>query len=154
MPPRLLLVPHCQQQADGDCLAACAAMVLAYWQRDIAYSALLRLLRIQPYGAPAGNVRLLSSLGVRVTYSTTNLRGLQTLLSQGLPLIVFLRTGELPYWTYQTDHAVVVVGYDEGHVYVNDPDRPDAPIVVSTGDFELAWLERDYAYALIAPVEG
>jgi uncharacterized protein YvpB len=64
-----------------------------------------------------------------------------------------VRTGELPYWTYQTDHAVVVVGFDEGHVYVNDPDRPGAPIAVPVGDFELAWLERDYAYALIAPSE-
>lgn len=79
--------------------------------------------------------------------------GLQALLSQGLPLIVFVRTGELPYWSYQTDHAVVVVGYDEDHVYANDPDRSDAPIAVPVGDFELAWLERDYAYALVAPSE-
>ncbi len=128
-------------------------MVLAYWQRDISYSALLRLLRIQPYGAPAGNIRLLSALGVRVTYSTTNLGGLKALLDRGLPLVVFVRTGELPYWSYQTDHAVVVVGYDEGHVYVNDPDKSDAPIAVPAGDFELAWLERDYAYALVAPSE-
>ncbi len=128
-------------------------MVLAYWRRDVTYSALLRLLRIQPYGAPAGNIRLLSGLGVKVTYSTTNLRGLQSLLNQGSPVIVFLRTGELPYWTYQTDHAVVVVGYDEDHLYVNDPDRSDAPLAVPADDFELAWLERDYAYALIATTE-
>ena len=128
-------------------------MVLAYWRRDVTYSALLRLLRIQPYGAPAGNIRLLSGLGVRVTYSKTNLWGLEALLNQGMPVIVFVRTGELPYWTYQTDHAVVVVGFDEDHVYVNDPDRSDAPIRVPAGDFELAWLERDYAYALIAPSE-
>jgi ABC-type bacteriocin/lantibiotic exporter with double-glycine peptidase domain len=153
VPLHLLPIAHRQQQADGDCLAACAAMVLAYWQRDISYSALLRLLRIQPYGAPAGNIRLLSALGVRVTYSTTNLGGLKALLDRGLPLVVFVRTGELPYWSYQTDHAVVVVGYDEGHVYVNDPDKSDAPIAVPAGDFELAWLERDYAYALVAPSE-
>jgi ABC-type bacteriocin/lantibiotic exporter with double-glycine peptidase domain len=128
-------------------------MVLAYWRRDVTYSALLRLLRIQPYGAPAGNIRLLSGLGVRVTYSKTNLRGLEALLDQGLPVIVFVRTGELPYWTYQTDHAVVVVGYDEDYVYIDDPDRSGAPISVPSGDFELAWLERDYAYALIATNE-
>lgn len=151
MPQPLLNVPHRRQQSDGDCLAACAAMVLSYWGREIPYNSLLRLLRVQPYGAPAGNIRLLSSLGLRVTYSTTNLTGLQSLLDQGSPVIVFVRTGELPYWAYTTDHAVVVVGYDEGHVYVNDPDRSESPIMVSRGDFELAWLERDYAFALIKP---
>lgn len=50
-------------------------MVLSYWGREIPYNSLLRLLRVQPYGAPAGN----------------------------------------------------------------------------RGDFELAWLERDYAFALIKP---
>lgn len=124
-------------------------MVLSYWQRDVTYSALLLLLRIQPYGAPASNIRFLSNLGVSVIYSSTNVSGLQSLLDQGNPVIVFVRTGELPYWTYATDHAVVVVGIDEGHVYVNDPDRSDAPIAVPIGDFELAWLEKDYAYALI-----
>jgi len=34
-------------------------------------------------------------------------------------------------------------------IYVNDPHFDDAPIAVPRGDFELAWLERDYYYALI-----
>lgn len=71
-------------------------MVLSYWQRDVAYHSLLSLLRVRPYGAPAGNIRLLSRLGVVVTYSTTNVLGLQSLLDQGYPVIVFVRTGELP----------------------------------------------------------
>lgn len=151
MPLHLLPIPHRQQQADGDCLAACAAMVLAHLHRDITYDAILHLLRIQPYGAPAGNIRLLSSQGLAVTYSSTDMRGLRSLLDNGYPVIVFVRTGDLPYWDYETNHAIVVVGYDENHIYVNDPDRLDAPIAVPTGDFELAWLERDYAYAVIKP---
>jgi hypothetical protein len=35
------------------------------------------------------------------------------MLQEEHPVIVFVRTGELPYWTYSTDHALVVVGYDE-----------------------------------------
>lgn len=129
-------------------------MVLSYWGHEISYNSLLRLLRVQPYGAPAGNIRLLSSLGVGVTYSTTNLTGLQSLLDQGYPVIVFVRTGELPYWAYTTDHAIVVVGHDEGHIYVNDSDRTEAPIAVPIGDFELAWLERDFVFALIRPIQS
>ena len=73
------------------------------------------------------------------------------MLQEGHPVIVFVRTGELPYWTYSVDHALLVVGYDENILYVNDPAHPKAPITVPQGDFELAWLERDYFYALITP---
>ena len=37
MPKVLLSVPHRSQQSDGDCLAACAAMVLAHLGRAIDY---------------------------------------------------------------------------------------------------------------------
>ncbi len=33
---------------------------------------------------------------------------------------------------------------------VNDPNFKRAAIAVSKGNFELAWLEREYAYALLA----
>ena len=148
-PQVLLSVPHRRQQGDGDCLAACAAMILAHLGQAIDYAQLLELLDIKPYGAPAGNIRRLANLGLTVAYSKTDLAGLEAMLQQGHPAIVFVRTGELPYWTYSTDHALVVVGYDETQLFVNDPHRSEAPIAVPRGDFELAWLERDYYYALI-----
>jgi hypothetical protein len=40
---------------------------------------------------------------------------------------------------------------DDTHVYLNDPALPNAPILVSRGDFELAWLERDEFYAVLMP---
>jgi ABC-type bacteriocin/lantibiotic exporter with double-glycine peptidase domain len=147
-------VPHLLQRDDGDCLAACAAMVLAYLDRAMDYAALLSLLKIRPHGAPAGNIRLLASLNLNVVYSKTDMVGLEAMLQQSHPVIVFVRTGELPYWTYSTDHAVLVVGYDEGQLYVNDPHCSEAPIAVPRGDFELAWLKHDYRYALITPVRA
>ena len=149
MPKVLLSVPHQRQRGDGDCLAACAAMVLIYLGQAVEYPLILRLLNIKPYGAPAGNIRLLATPDLHVIYSKTGLAGLEAMLQQGHPVIVFVRTGELPYWTYSTDHALLVVGHDEGHFYVNDPHRTEVPIAVPRGDFELAWLERDYHYALI-----
>lgn len=110
---------------------------------------LLELLRIQPYGAPASNIRLLEKLGLTVAYSETDLAGLEGMLEEGHPVIIFVRTGDLPYWTHSTDHALLVVGCDESSVYVNDPNRSEAPIAVPRGDLELAWLERDCHYALI-----
>lgn len=149
MPKRLLPVPHQQQQSDGDCLAACAAMVLNYLNIPIGYTELQRLLKIKPYGAPASNIRLLAHLDLSVTYSVTDMAGIESILKQDHPIIVFVRTGELPYWSYGTDHALLVVGYDEANLYVNDPHFANAPIIVPRGDFELAWLERDYYYALL-----
>ena len=151
MPKVLLSVPHQNQQSDGDCLAACAAMILMHLGHTTDYPQLLNVLKIEPYGAPASNIRLLESLGVNDVYSKTDLAGLQAMLQEGHPVIVFVRTGELPYWTYSVDHALLVVGYDENLLHVNDPANPKAPITIPQGDFELAWLERDYFYALITP---
>jgi len=124
-------------------------MALANLGRAIDYPQLLKLLRIKDYGAPAGNIRVLENLGLTVVYSQTGLAGLKAMLQEGHPVIVFVRTGELPYWTYSTDHALLVVGYDESLFYVIDPAQSEALISVPAGDFELAWLERDYFYALI-----
>ena len=148
-PTILHAVSHVQQQHDGDCLATCAAMILDALDQHLEYVELLRLLRIRAYGAPASNVRLLSTLGFDVTYSATNLAGLEALLQQGHCVILFVRTGELPYWSYSTDHALLCVGYDEQSFYVHDPHLEPGPTQVSRGDLELAWLEHDYRYAVV-----
>jgi uncharacterized protein YvpB len=126
-------------------------MILDFIGHGVDYLQLLQLLRIRSYGAPAGNIRLLTQLGLTVDYSVSDIEGLYRQLNDGQPVIVFLRTGDLPYWKHQTDHAVVVVGFDDvaQSIYLNDPYFDVAPIVVPQGYFELAWLERDYYFATI-----
>lgn len=152
MPKVLLPVTHLRQKRDGDCLAACAAMILDYLGRGVDYSQLLQLLGIKIYGAPAGNIRYLTQLGLTVEYSVTDTDGLFKILAEGKPIIVFVRTGDLPYWKYKTDHAVVVIGYDTDtqSIFLNDPYFEEAPILVPQGFLELAWLERDNFYAAIS----
>lgn len=147
----MLPVSHLKQRSEGDCLAACAPLVLDHLGLTLSYPDLLELLKIRSYGAPASNIRLVAQLSLSVTYSVTDLAGLIQLLEQGLPVIAFLRTGDLPYWQYSTDHAVVVTGYDSDkhQLFVHDPYANEAPIAVSQGEFELAWSERDYHYATI-----
>ena len=101
MPAPMILhdVSHVQQRHDGDCLAACAAMILDVLDQHLEYAELLWMLQIRAYGAPASNMRLLSTLGFDVTYSATDLAGLEALLHKGHCVILFVRTGELPYWT-------------------------------------------------------
>lgn len=53
------------------------------------------------------------------------------------------------YWDVNVRHALLVVGYDDTHFYLNDPAFADAPKRVMIDELMLAWLEFDYIYALI-----
>jgi len=145
----LLPVPHRLQRSAGDCLAACATMMLDYLDVPVSYDHLLKLLDVQSYGTPASRLNKLTDLGVRVRYTQGSLDELLDELARGRPCMALVRTSQLPYWTYATDHAVVVVGYDEQGVYINDPAFEQAPQFASRSEFELAWLEFDYRYAVI-----
>ncbi|MBI5350125.1 MAG: peptidase C39 family protein [Chloroflexi bacterium] len=144
----LLPVPHVQQRQDGECIVACAAMILNYLGTEVRYEKLLRLLRTDWFGTPASRLRELETLGIVVIYKQGTLQELHDHLSQERPCIALVQTLELPYWQNEpNDHAVTVVGFDDQFVYINDPSFSDAPKKVSLGDFDLAWLERDEYYA-------
>lgn len=71
-------------------------------------------------------------------------------LKAGLPVIAFVDTGELWYWSSTTNHALVLVGIEKDEILVHDPAVKDAPIHVSIGEFDLAWLNADNACAIIS----
>jgi hypothetical protein len=66
-----------------------------------------------------------------------------------VPCIVFVRTGDLPYWQVDTRHAVVLVGLDATNAYLRDPGVEDAPVAVSIDAFMLAWSYSGYTYAIL-----
>ena len=49
----------------------------------------------------------------------------------------------LTYWKEETFHAVVVVGYDDEQLYLNDPAFAAAPQTVGWDSFLAAWAEYD-----------
>ena len=124
-------------------------MVLVYIGKPISDKKLLKILKTSEYGTPSDNILFLENLGFDVTCTSSNMTELESLINQNYPVIVGVRTGELPYWKYDTPHAVLVVGYDDTQIYLNDPDRIEHPIAVSKDDFELAWLARYYYSAFI-----
>ena len=154
---KILSVSHIRQLGEGYCLPACAQMVLAYLgvlgadamgetaQRQLAK----QLQMIFGVGTPGFHIRLLASRRIEVIYRRGELADLRAALNKGLPPIIMLVTGELPYWGISTTHAVVLLGIDENSVLLNDPDYEQAPIRVSLGDFELAWYEMGNKYALL-----
>lgn len=143
-------VAHFPQRADGDCLAACAAMALNYVDVRPSYRRLLRTLGTKrDAGTPFSNIRNLNKFGVTVIYDVGTFAMLHQHIENDSLCIVSVDTGELPHWNYATPHAVVVVGVDNSFVYIHDPDLPSGPTIVSIGDFDLAWLEGDELFAAI-----
>ena len=148
--PLILPVAFVQQQRMGECLAACAAMVLNYIGRPTPYRRLVKILETIPStGTASFKVRNLTQLKINVTYQRGSLYQLYGHIRQGQPCIVFVKTSELPYREDVTDHAVVVIGFDNDYLYINDPEFAESPLAVPIGDFDLAWLERDEMYAVL-----
>lgn len=151
MPKHLLPIPHHKQTKASDCLATCAWMALEAMGENIPYSKLLTVLDIKPWGTPHRNIRKVEDIAhdIHVVYRQGELPDLFAVIESGFSPIVFVWTGELPYWSVATWHAVLIVGFDDEHFYVNDPTFENAPIQVSQGDLDLAWLAYDSYYAVI-----
>jgi hypothetical protein len=147
----LLPVPHRTEAFAGACLPACCQMALALWgisepQSEIA----VQIGHIEGAGTAARNITRLTAWGVEVEWrerGTVNELG-QAITEGNVP-VVFLRTGELPYWDQDVPHALGVVGVEAGTIYVNDPAFENAPIPVPVGDFELAWDEFGCQWAIV-----
>ena len=80
-----LPIPHLEQIADGDCLPACAAMILAYWQDPVDQGRLAQLFGTQTFGTAAPRIRRLADWGYRVTYQSGSLATLRNLVAVCVP---------------------------------------------------------------------
>lgn len=154
----LLRLSHVRQQQQADCLVACAAMALAYLQIPVSYTHIRQILGTRAEGTPFHRLERLHATGVKVTRGEGSLAVLGAYVAAGFPIIVDIDTSELPYWQMRTDilevekatsHALVVAGIEDQTVFVYDPDSEHGPQAINLGDFELAWLIRDYRYAVI-----
>ena len=53
----LLPIIHHQQRQQAECLVACAAMLLNYWQIEFTYQDLIKQLKVGYAGAPFRNLQ-------------------------------------------------------------------------------------------------
>ena len=147
-----LRLTHRTQSHEADCLAACAWMVLNYWEINVRYPQLLNLLKVHESGASFYSLDTLTELhsSLSVHIQDAHMELLAEYLHQGRPVIASVNTIELPYWQGQDEsHAVVVVHLDESTVSLHDPWYEDAPQVVNRMHFESAWLHHEYLCAII-----
>lgn len=142
-------VPHLKQTKLGWCLPACVAMVTAYLEQPLLQDDIARWLGTQEAGTSASRIRRMAPRGFEVTYKAGSLADLGDWLKQRVPPILFIRTGELSYWSIDTPHAVVLAGLAGGEAYLFDPDFDTAPVTVSSEELLLAWSHFDYSYATL-----
>ncbi len=145
----ILPVVHYPQKEVGECLAVCSLMVLAYAGIHTSLALIHNLLGVKWFGTPFSSVKALEYLGVKVEVKEGTLTELQDALLNNQPPIVGVDTKELSYTDLETQHAVVLVGWVDGMVFLLDPLMPEQPIAVSEDEFALAWLEHDYMFATI-----
>jgi ABC-type bacteriocin/lantibiotic exporter with double-glycine peptidase domain len=106
-------------------------------------------------GTSVLNIELLAraGFGMSVESGTFDAGPLKQLLDDGYPIIVAVMTGFLPYWTVNHRQSVVVVGYDDESVSLNDPKFAGVPQTVPWGEFLEAWDEFGRCGAVIRKQE-
>lgn len=128
-------------------------MVLAYLEIRADYYRLLRLLDTGEPGTPFFNIARVASFGVFVQTGQyqDDFSLFERNINLGLPIVVAVEASFLEHWQgVRTDHAVVVVGFNDKYVLINDPFFGEAPIEILILNFLNAWSERDYQYAVIS----
>jgi len=126
-----LKVPHYEQELANSCLPACIKIVLAYYRKEISEQNIRRIIKTRPAGTNPVNVTFLKAINIETKVLFSNLGELKHLLWSGKPMITLLWTGELSYWQSMEYmdylHSVVVIGFDESNIILNDPAFSDYP---------------------------
>lgn len=145
-----LSIPHFQQSADGYCLSACARMVLAYLGIKRSEAQVRKALGAEAWGTPTFAIQRLASAKLEIIYREWSIAELLSTLTAGQPVIVFVRTGFLGYYSEDFAHALVVVGASpEQQFWVHDPGQPSGPIIVAWDGLLAAWAEFGYRGAAL-----
>jgi ABC-type bacteriocin/lantibiotic exporter with double-glycine peptidase domain len=146
----LLKKKHYKQQLSASCVAAAARTLLDYHGiTGVSEAELRRILKTKAGGTNLMNLLFLKDekrwqLDVEIHKSTIN-DLFAAVLYQRVPVIAFVDTVPLPYWNESAYHVVLVVGYDDDTVIVNDPNFDRAEIRISKEEFLQAWdLRRNY----------
>jgi len=127
-------------------------MALAYWGIKYSQQKISRILKLRAgLGVPAPNITLLRSPQIDVYYTIgASLDNILQWLQAAIPIIAFVQAGELPHWRgIKSQHAVLVVGVEDGELLVHDPGLDHGPVIVPLDDFLLAWDEMDTRCAII-----
>jgi len=127
-------------------------MVLAFWGDPRSEAEIASLLGTKPFGTPISNATRLRAWNYDVSVAEQMQRAtVESHLDEGTPVIARIWTAMLDYWQQATSHVVVIVGYDEERVIVNDPALADGTRAILWDAFLAAWAEFDETAVIIHP---
>lgn len=105
------------------------------------------------FGTPIFNVEKLRRQGYQVEFGSLTVEQLKAHLLAGRPVIARVWTKNLDYWQEEeTSHVVVVVGFDDTRVYLNDPTSQEILQPTTWKSFLAAWAEFYETAAVIFPI--
>jgi ABC-type bacteriocin/lantibiotic exporter with double-glycine peptidase domain len=150
----LLQKKHFKQELKASCVAAAARMMLDYHGIvGVSEAELRRILKTKPKGTHLANLLFLKdekrwNLDVEISQGNTN-ELFASISIHKIPVIVFVDTTPLPHWDETTYHVLLVVGYDEESVIINDPLVEQVEISIPIANFLDAWGATDNYMAII-----
>jgi len=150
MPTVLLKKKHYKQELSASCVAAAARMLLDYHGVfDVSEAELRRLLKTKPRGTNLFNLLFLRDekrwqLDVEIDEGTSS-ELFAALSLKKIPVIVSVDTAPFPHWEEAASHVVLVMGYDEENVIINEPFFNEGEIKIPIANFLTAWgLNENY----------
>jgi len=158
-PTVLLRKKHFKQELKASCVAAAARMVLDYHGIiGVSEAELRRILKTKPKGTHLINFLFLKdekrwNLDVELSQSTSA-ELFTTISTLQIPAIVFVDTAYFPHWDESAAHVVLVVGYDEENVIINDPVTDEKEISIPATKFFTAWAKNQYYMVVIKKKKG
>lgn len=138
---------HHRQEHNMSCLAACSKMLLDFHGNRVEESALRDLLSTENSGTPVVNILKLNA-SLPNTKAEVHHWSLDDLLgylkTRQCPCAVTVGTIHLPHWKRKSClQAVVIHGFDEKEIFLNDPYFDDHEFQVPIKAFLSAWAEMD-----------
>ncbi|MCH8295656.1 C39 family peptidase [Candidatus Poribacteria bacterium] len=140
----MIRVPHLRQKPGSkSCLVISVKMVLDGYGVYRTEEEIGTVIEYDPVlGASIMNIDLLpEAWGVMTESGEIELERVKQEIDCDTPVIVVVEAHYLPYReaSIRANHTLVVVGYDDDNIYVNDALLPEAPTAIPVGDFLKAW---------------
>jgi ABC-type bacteriocin/lantibiotic exporter with double-glycine peptidase domain len=138
--------PHHKQETDVSCLPACARMLLEFHGIAVSERTLCKQLSTKSFGTYPLDVLTLNKTppGIQARIDFWSLNELLAYIAKNkVPCIVPLWTGPLDYWDGNYPHAVLVTGFDDDRITLNDPFFDENEFNVSIDSFVEAWYLYD-----------
>jgi ABC-type bacteriocin/lantibiotic exporter with double-glycine peptidase domain len=153
----MIEVPHFRQEKAKTCVPASVRMVLAHFNLKRSEQQVAKALGSTALGTNVMNIELLpKEWGLEVQTGDISVEALKDWLDKEIPVITVIETPALPYRdpNQRRRHTLVVVGYDDESVYVNDALLASAPTPVPWKNFLTAWADFGNFAAVIQKQSG